>query len=765
MQDLNSLEMNIVWAVLGAAALAVAYAFFVRSRVLAQDKGSPKMQEVWGLVQTGAAAYLSQQVRLLRTLVILLAIGVGASVLIIMPTPEEVTRFGAEQAQLWVAGGRAGALVLGAILAYFASAIGMKTTVEGNVRMVAAARKGYNPALRIAYGAGSVVSLLTVGLGLLGSGALFLLLGTTALDELLSFGAGAMLVTFFLRTGGGVYAQAADIGTDMIGKVELGLADSDQRNAAVIAGAVGANANDGAGIAADVFESLELTFVAALILGLALSVATAAPSVDLRFLLFPLMLRGVGIIAAVLGGLVVRTDERRRNAMAALNQGFYLTAILTVGGFAAVTYFFMDDPATTQIDWRPFLAASVGVLLALGLSQVTQYFTATTYDRAREVARLARTGPATNILSGLAQGMESSLWAIVVIAVALVVPVFIYSGVELATSTHILYGIALMGIGLLTLMGNLVALNSFGAIAENARRIGALSGIDKNARNVMEDMDAVGNRTQAIARGTVTGATAITAVALAGAFITNTDRVQNFQGAPILTNIDLASPFVLISFLIGGAIPLLFVSVTLRAVLRAAAQVVAAARQQLKQPEPKEADYAQTVRLSTQAAQQELVSIGAVGVLVPLLIGLLLGVGALGSFLLGMLLSSQALAFFQVHAGSAWGNARRYIEDGNVGGKHSEAHKAAIVGDTVGNPLKDSTGPALNPLVRATCLIALVLAPALLILRPADAPLSRQIWGAAALCLLLLFLAIWRSRRETAQMAELSKAAAAQARI
>ncbi len=766
MQDFNSLETNIMRAILGAAVLAVAYAFFVRSRVLAQDKGSPRMQEVWGSMQAGAAAYLGQQVRPLRTLVIVLAAGAAASVLLIPPAPDVVERFGADQAQIWVAGGRAGGLVLGALLAYIAGSVGMKAAVEGNVRMAAAARKGYNPALRIAYGAGSVGSMLTVGMGLLGSAAIFMLFGITAMDELLSFGAGAMLVTLFQRVGGGIYAQAADLGTDMVEKVEFGLADNDPNNAAIIAGTVGENANDCAGVSADVFESLELTFVAALILGLALGpTADAERPFVMSFLLFPLMVRGVGVIAALLGSLFVRTDERRRNAMAALNQGFYATAILTVAGVAAVSYFFLADPDTAMIDWRPFLATSVGVLLALGLNRVTQYFTATTYDRVREVARLSRTGPATNILAGMTQGMESGLWAVLVIAAAILASVFIYAELAAVTVAYIFYGIALTGLGLLTLMGNMLALHSFGAIANNARRIGGIAGVDKNARNVMEDMDAVGNQTRALTRGTTTGATVIAVVALFGAFLVNTAQVQRFLEYPVLTGINLAAPLVLISFLIGGAVPLLFTSLTLHAVLRTAAQVVAATRQQLQRTATKPEDYARTIQLTTVATQQELVSMVLVGVLVPLLIGSLLGIEATGSFLLGSLLSSQLLAFFQANTGSAWSNARRYIEDGNVGGKHTEAHKAAIIGDTVGHPLKDSAGPVLNPLIRAISLLTLVIAPTLLLLRPLDTPISTPVWAVMALGGLLLLWAIWRSRRETPQMAELSKAAAAQGRI
>ena len=755
MQNLTPFEQAAVWAVLAIAILGIGYAFFLRAQILAQDKGTPRMQEVWSFIKAGANAYLSRQFRTIIILIGILTLVLAASVVIVPPSTEARERFGAA-AVAWVAIGRAVAFLMGSLFSYTVGFVGMNVAVEGNVRVAAAARKGYNPAMQTAYRSGTVTGMLTVGLGLLGGTLIFMVYGIAAPDALLGFGFGGSLIALFMRVGGGIYTKAADVGADLVGKVEAGIPEDDPRNAAVIADLVGDNVGDCAGMAADVFESFEVTIVSALILGLVLGDVAAGTlfdgQYDMRFVIFPLILRGIGVIASVIGNTVVRTDERRRNAMAAMNRGFYLAATLSVIGFAAVTMFYMVDPATGRADWRPFLATVAGIVLAIALDKLTEYFTSTHFSPVKETSRASLTGSATNILSGIALGFESSVWAIIVIALSILTSVLIYSGVQdpQLQFTSILYGVSLTGIGMLTLTGNTISMDSFGPISDNANGIGEMAGLDKNARNVMDDLDAVGNTTKAVTKGIAIGSAVIAAVALFGSYLTDVGKVQTQLNQPVLTGINVASPIVFIGLLIGGAVPLLFSSLTIRAVARAASQIVNEVRRQFKIPGLMEGkvvpDYARAVSISTTAAQKELVSLGLIAVLVPILVGFLLGVEALGGFLAGIILTGQLMAVFQANAGGAWDNAKKYIEEGNFGGKHSDPHKAAVVGDTVGDPLKDTAGPALNPMIKVINLVSLIIAPIIVSVR-------LQGLGAIAVlalvaCFVALIWAIWQSKRE-----------------
>lgn len=764
MQDFTTVEMNAVWGLLGVAALSIIYVFLIRRRMLAQDQGTTRMQEVWKLIQSGAGMYLQRQWRATALLAGALALLAGASVLLVTPTPEAVDRFGRDQVRLWVGGGRALALLAGSLSAFGACAVGMQMAVEGQVRMVAAARKGYSPALNMVYGASSATGMLVIGLGLLGSLALFLVFGITVADMLISFAAGSVLTALLLRSGSGIYAQATAMAADLVSKVDLDIESNDPRNTAFVASIVGDNADDSMGATADFFESFELVFVAALILGL--SSGFMADEFTARFILFPFMLRGVGIVATLIGSLVVRTNESRRNAMAALNRGFYLTVLLVVAGFAGASWYLMADPTTGRVDWRPFMAATVGVVLAVLLHRITEYFTATSANQVKELGQFARTGPTTLVLAGLALGMESGLWTLITVALSILASVWLYAGLE-GTFTSIFYSIALTGIGLLTLSGSLIAMSGFRPIAHSARWIGSVSGLDKNARNVMDDMDAVGQRARAMVRGTGSGATVLTAVALLGVFFVNTERVLAFFGYP-LPGINSVAPLVLIGLLIGSALPLVCAALVLRAILRVAAQVVALARQQFRQTTPDSdtlvADT-QTVPQSTTAAQHELLSLVLIIVLMPILIGLFAGLEALGGFLIGVFVSSFVLAIGQTNAGSAWSSIRWYIEDGHYGGKHSEAHKAALVGDVLGGPLKAGVTALLNAAIKVTGLIALVVAPVVALVRPPDAPLPTALWIVLVAGVLVLVWVIAHSHRATHQMAELTKGAAAQGRL
>ncbi len=774
MQDLTALQQYAVWTVLIISIFGIAYAFYLRSMILAQDKGTTKMQEVWGFIKSGANAYLSQQFRTIAILIAILTFVLGASVFIIPPTREAVEHFGSpEAATLWVAIGRAIAFLMGSLFSYTVGFVGMNVAVEGNVRVAAASRKGYNPAMQIAYRAGSVTGMLTVGLGLLGGTLIFMVFGIAAPDALLGFGFGGSLIALFMRVGGGIYTKAADVGADLVGKVEAGIPEDDPRNAAVIADLVGDNVGDCAGMAADVFESFEVTLVSALILGLVLGDAVAGTigdgNYDLRFIIFPLVLRAIGVVASVIGNLFVTTDERRRNAMAAMNRGFYIAAGLAIAGCVAATAVFMRDPASGAIDWRPLWATVAGVALAIVLDKLTEYFTSTHYNPVKEVSRSSQSGAATNILSGLALGMESSVWAILVICGSILTSVVIFSGYSadpVVTFTAMLYGVSLTGIGMLLLTGNTISMDSFGPISDNANGIGEMAGLDKNARNVMDDLDAVGNTTKAVTKGIAIGSAVIAAVALYGSYLTDVNKVQQQlieagnQGVQLLTGINVSAPIVFIGLLIGGAVPFLFSSLTIRAVSRAASQIVNEVRRQFRIPGLMEGkvqpDYARAVTISTTAAQKELISLGIIAVMVPILVGFTLGVEALGGFLAGIILSGQLMAVFQANAGGAWDNAKKYIEEGNFGGKHSEPHKAAVVGDTVGDPLKDTAGPALNPMIKVINLVALIIAPMVVTIDPG----SPGVIIAMIICAAALFWAIWQSKREAQSLVEPAKAPA-----
>lgn len=773
MQELSAFEQASVWAVLGVAIFGIAYAFILRAQILAQDKGTARMQEVWGFIKDGANAYLSRQFRTIAILIAVLTFVLAASVFIIPPTREAVEHFGsAEAATLWVAIGRAIAFLMGSLFSYTVGFVGMNVAVEGNVRVAAASRKGYDPALQVAYKSGSVTGMLTVGLGLLGGTLIFMVFGIAAPDALLGFGFGGSLIALFMRVGGGIYTKAADVGADLVGKVEAGIPEDDPRNAAVIADLVGDNVGDCAGMAADVFESFEVTLVSALILGLVLGDAVAGVigdgQYDLRFIIFPLVLRAIGVIASVIGNAIVRTDEQKRNAMAAMNRGFYLAAALCLVGFAAFTMVYMVNP-DGSVDWRPFLATIAGLALAIVLDKLTEYFTSTHFSPVKDTSRASQTGAATNILSGLALGMESSVWAILVISGSILSSVVIFSGFSadaFVTFTAVLYGVSLTGIGMLTLTGNTISMDSFGPISDNANGIGEMAGLDKNARNVMDDLDAVGNTTKAVTKGIAIGSAVIAAVALFGSYLADVAKVQAQIGIAAAERIDalgirVSMPEVFIGLLIGGAVPFLFSALTIRAVQRAASQIVNEVRRQFKIPGVMEGtvlpDYAQAVSISTTAAQKELISLGLIAVLVPVLVGFLLQAEALGGFLAGIILSGQLMAVFQANAGGAWDNAKKYIEEGNYGGKHSEPHKAAVVGDTVGDPLKDTSGPALNPMIKVINLVALIIAPIVVNVNRPGAPLSAGVIVAMIVCLAVLAWAIWESKREGEQVAHDTK--------
>jgi K(+)-stimulated pyrophosphate-energized sodium pump len=760
MQGLTTFEQFAIYAVLGVAILGLLYALFLRSQILREDKGSGKMQEVWGAIRDGADSYLKRQLRSILPLIVVLTVALFLSVYIVPPTPEAMERFAGqsvETVRLILGFGRATAFVMGALFSLSVGQIGMRMAVQGNVRVTAAARRSFGDALRIAYRSGTITGMLTDGLGLLGGTLIFIYFGKAAPDALLGFGFGGTLLALFMRVGGGIFTKAADVGADLVGKIEAGIPEDDPRNPAVVADLVGDNVGDCAGMAADIFESYEVTIVSALILGLALTALTGR----VEWIVYPLLVRGIGVLSSIIGTYLVRGGPGKSgDAMKAIFTGFLSSAAISVTLFGAVAFFYMHNVPGGW--WRPFLATAVGVGLAILIDRLTEYFTGTHNEPVRGIRKAADTGPATLILSGISVGYESSVWSVVVIAITIMTSVLIFGGVDPAhTVEYVLYGVAMAGIGMLTLTGNNVAMDSYGPISDNASGICELSwhGLEdpetRQARRILADLDAVGNTTKAITKGVAIGSAVIAAVSLFGSYLVDVSRAQTALNIPEAlqlrtTGIRVEVPQVFVGMLIGGALPWLFSSFAINAVSRAASLIVMEVRRQfrlgvLQGKIPP--DYRQAVAISTTAAQKELVPLALLGVLTPILVGLVLQVEALGGFLAGIILSGQLLAVFMNNAGGAWDNAKKTIEDEHSDpadntGKGSDRHMASVVGDTVGDPMKDTAGPALNPMIKVVNLVSVIIAPIIVQYRV----LGTVGWGLIGLLLAGLTWAVWQSK-------------------
>lgn len=737
LSNATSFEVIGIWCVLAIAFLGLAYALILRRQVLKYDKGTDKMQEVWGSIKGGADAYLRRQLRSILPLIAVLTVLLFFSVYIVPPSDEATKRFSnltADKVKVVIGFARAIAFIMGATFSLLVGQFGMRMAVEGNVRVASASRRSFGEALKIAYRTGTITGMLTDGLGLLGGTLIFIILGIAAPDALLGFGFGGTLLALFMRVGGGIYTKAADVGADLVGKVEAGIPEDDQRNAAVIADLVGDNVGDCAGMAADIFESYEVTIVSGLILGLSLYAATG----QLKWIIFPLLVRGIGVLSSIIGTYLVR-GSKKGNALGSINRGFYTSAAISLAAFGLLAAFYMNE-------WRAFLSVGVGILLAVALDEVTKHFTDTTHRPVKDIAKASKTGSATLILRGLAEGFESAVWQTIVIAVTILSSILIYWGQDVH---FVLYGVAMTGIGMLTLTGNNVAMDSFGPIADNANGIGELAGLDKESRKVMDSLDATGNTTKAITKGVAIGSAVIAAVSLFGSFLTDVSKIQVGMGAEKTlfdTGIRISDPTVFIGMLIGACIPWLFSSLIINSVTRAAALIVNEVRRQFKIPGLLQGkvkpDYQKAVDICTVAAQRELLGLAIIAVVSPLIVGILLGVEALGGFLAGVIISGQLLAVFMANSGGAWDNAKKTIEDGAHGGKGSESHKAAVVGDTVGDPLKDTAGPALNPMIKVINLVSLLAAPVLIQYKSTDAGMI----AALAVCAILIVGAIAYSK-------------------
>src|SRR5579875_2798 len=702
---LTSLQQVILWAVLASALISLIFGLWLVRLVLKADPGAKSLTDVADAVFEGSMAYLRRQVKTMIFFVVAIAIALFLMYRGVYPD------------RLDLSFGIALAFILGVSASYGAGFVGMWLAVKGNVRSANAALTSFKDAMELAFKAGGVSGMFTVGLGLLGATIIFLIFQQDAMKVLVGFGFGGSLAALFMRVGGGIYTKAADVGGDLVGKVEAGIPEDDPRNAATIADNVGDNVGDCAGMAADVFESYEVTLVAAIILAAyalgekdfiaAYGGPAGAGAFAVKLIIFALILRAVGVFSSIIGILAVRVPagSTMRDPMRPINIGYMSSAAASIVGFFIVNYFYMTDPRTGQPDWRFAITATLGIVLAVVTLWLTNYFTHPDRGPVIETAHSARTGPATLILSGLGEGMESSVWALVVIAAAIVGAMLIFRESEALQ----FYGIALTGLGLLTTTGFILAMDTYGPITDNAHGIFEMGGIhQEEASRTLSWMDAIGNTTKALTKGLAIATAVIAAVSLFRSFID-----EAHLG---LMGVQVNAPTVFVGLLIGGAVPFLFSSFAIKAVSRAAYQVVFEVRRQFREHpgimEGKELpDYGRCVDIVTATAQKELLSPAILAVFTPLLVGFGLGAGALGGFLGGTILTGQLMAVFMSNAGGTWDNAKKKVEDGFLGGKGTEVHKATVVGDTVGDPFKDTAGPALNPMIKVMNLVGILAAP------------------------------------------------------
>jgi K(+)-stimulated pyrophosphate-energized sodium pump len=759
------------------------------------DKGTARMQEIALAVREGANAYLAAQFRKIGPLILII------TVILYFTYTGHHRAFGI---------GRALAFFIGAIFSWLVGFVGMRLATTGNLRVAAAATRSYGEAMQLGYRTGTITGMLTDGLGLLGGTVIFLIYGEQAYEALLGFGFGGTLLALFMRVGGGIYTKAADVGADLVGKIEKDIPEDDPRNAATIADNVGDNVGDCAGMAADIFESYEVTIVAAMILGMA--------SFGHIGVIFPLLVRGIGVLGSIISTYTVKAgpNDTSDTALHSVHRGFWIGSAISVVGFLILGFFYLrldqnyinsypqaaagfvnGDPmlkawynfGVQGLDMRPVLTCFIGIILAIALNKVTSYFTHTSHAPVRSLARSCQTGHATNIIQGFAVGYESTVMAVIVIAIAILLSVLCYAG---TSPIFVAFGVAMAGIGMLTLTGNTISMDVFGPVADNANGIGEM-GYDRQAmgeanykrsRQILADLDAVGNTTKAETKGIAIGSAVIAAVSLFASFIAviavgSEDKITQMTTAQYMAEagrLTVAEPMVFIGFLIGGAVPFLFSSMLIRAVGRAAFLIVKECRIQFQDKEiwagNKKPDYGRVVDICTQTAQKELIGPGFLAILTPIMVGFLLGPYALGGFLAGMILVGQLLAVFMANAGGAWDNAKKMIEDGIYGGKGSEAHKAAVTGDTVGDPLKDTAGPAVNPLIKVMNMVGLLtlgLTLSFNMISPAgvknadgttmiEPGTARWIGLIVALvCLAVVSWAVWKSKQESAEMREMDE--------
>jgi K(+)-stimulated pyrophosphate-energized sodium pump len=761
--SLNGENLSYVIIAAVIALVALGFAATLTRAVLATGRGTTNMQEIAAAVQEGASAYLFRQFRTLAIFVVL-------AVVLLFLLPVHHT----DGSETLVKIGRSAFFVVGAVFSAFIGGAGMALATRANLRVAAAARErqgGREKAMQIAFRTGGVVGFLTVGLGLFGAALVVVLFRADAPTVLEGFGFGAALLAMFMRVGGGIFTKAADVGADLVGKVEQGIPEDDPRNAATIADNVGDNVGDCAGMAADLFESYAVTLVAALILG------RAAFGED--GLVFPLIVSTIGVIIAIVGVFITRLRASDRSGLTAINRAFYASAVLSAILVAAMSFVYL--PATWSDllgdGWRTQLgvegdlplgprlvaigAVIIGIVLAAAIQALTGYFTETTKRPVQDIGKSSLTGAATVVLAGISIGLESAVYSALLIAGG-VFGAFLLGGSSITLS---LFAVALAGTGLLTTVGVIVAMDTFGPISDNAQGIAEMSGdIDEHGARTLTELDAVGNTTKAITKGIAIATAVLAATALFGSY-TDTLRTAYFDagvgdvGTEILNALNVANPRNLVGLIIGAAVVFLFSGLAINAVSRSAGAVVMEVRRQFRElpgimDRTQRPEYGKVVDICTRDAQRELVTPGLLAILAPIAVGFGLGPGSLASYLAGAIGAGTLMAVFLANSGGAWDNAKKLVEDGAYGGKGSASHEATIIGDTVGDPFKDTAGPAINPLIKVMNLVSLLIAPAVVAYSVGGDRNTPLRIGIALFAVLIIVSAVVWSKRKPVAMSE-----------
>ncbi|MEU1462284.1 sodium-translocating pyrophosphatase [Streptomyces sp. NPDC005727] len=754
-------DNRIIVAVIAAVALAaLAVAGVLVRQVLAAGEGTDSMKEIAGAVQEGAKAYLARQLRTLGVFAVVVFF-----LLLLLPADDWNQR-----------AGRSVFFLIGAVFSATTGYIGMWLAVRSNVRVAAAAREATpgegepekdlttvsHTAMKIAFRTGGVVGMFTVGLGLLGASCVVLVYAADAPKVLEGFGLGAALIAMFMRVGGGIFTKAADVGADLVGKVEQGIPEDDPRNAATIADNVGDNVGDCAGMAADLFESYAVTLVAALILGKAAFGDSG--------LAFPLLVPAIGVLTAMIGIFAVAPRRADRSGMTAINRGFFISAVISLVLVAIAVFLYLPakysdlggvtDAAIRAKDGDPrilaLVAVAIGILLAAVIQQLTGYFTETNRRPVRDIGKTSLTGPATVVLSGISVGLESAVYTALLIGLG-VYGAFLLGGTSIMLA---LFAVALAGTGLLTTVGVIVAMDTFGPVSDNAQGIAEMSGdVEGAGAQVLTNLDAVGNTTKAITKGIAIATAVLAASALFGSYRDAiTTNVQDVgakltgPGSPMSLSLDISQPNNLVGLIAGAAVVFLFSGLAINAVSRSAGSVVFEVRRQFREKPgimdfTEKPEYGKVVDICTKDALRELATPGLLAVMAPIFIGFTLGVGALGSYLAGAIGAGTLMAVFLANSGGAWDNAKKLVEDGHHGGKGSEAHAATVIGDTVGDPFKDTAGPAINPLLKVMNLVSLLIAPAVIKFSYGDDKNLGVRIGIAILALLVIVVSVYVSKR------------------
>ncbi|ORT59218.1 sodium-translocating pyrophosphatase [Streptomyces sp. CB03238] len=757
-------DNRIIVVVIAAVALAaLIVAQLLVRQVLAAGEGTAAMKKIAAAVQEGANAYLARQLRTLGIFAVVVFF-----LLMLLPADDWSQR-----------AGRSLFFLVGALFSAATGYIGMRLAVRANVRVAAAAREATpapgepqkdlttvsHKAMKIAFRTGGVVGMFTVGLGLLGASCVVLVYAADAPKVLEGFGLGAALIAMFMRVGGGIFTKAADVGADLVGKVEQGIPEDDPRNAATIADNVGDNVGDCAGMAADLFESYAVTLVAALILG-------KAAFGDLG-LAFPLIVPAIGVVTAMIGIFAVAPRRADRSGMTAINRGFFISAVISLALVAVAVFVYLPssyaslegvtEAAITTHGGDPrvlaLVAVAIGIVLAALIQQLTGYFTETSRRPVRDIGKSSRTGPATVILAGISIGLESAVYTALLIGLS-VYGAFLLGGTSI---TLALFAVALAGTGLLTTVGVIVAMDTFGPVSDNAQGIAEMSGDVQGAgAQVLTDLDAVGNTTKAITKGIAIATAVLAAAALFGSYrdaIATAVREVGARATEMNLTMDISQPNNLVGLIFGAAVVFLFSGLAINAVSRSAGAVVYEVRRQFREHPgimdySEKPEYGRVVDICTKDALRELATPGLLAVMAPIAVGFTFGVGALGSFLAGAIGAGTLMAVYLANSGGAWDNAKKLVEDGHHGGKGSEAHAATVIGDTVGDPFKDTAGPAINPLLKVMNLVALLIAPAVVQFSYGDDASAGVRAVVATLAIVVIIGAVYVSKRRTVAMGD-----------